>query len=315
MKWILLLVLVVGICTESLFAQKIRFTDTSNKWAMVNIDWGTLISTYPAQAHYTSDTILSGINYHHLISCDLYCSEYAIREDTIGGKLFFRYIKPNPVGDTIEYLFFDYSLKVGDTLRGIQGPQTVYAIDTVYIGAIAYKRWNLTNGSNNSFYDFIEGLGTTLGPCYSMHGPIFENANQLRCFTNKGSQLPVYPPLPLIAGNAIPVWSGMILPVNSFDNSSSCKYKTLGVLIQSGNSKITVIPNPGSSEISLNLPSEIHSANIRITDCTGRLVRQLITTSSKTNIGQYLSSSGLYYFLVQDLLTGQRYSGKFIFKP
>jgi len=312
-KWLMLFILSLTFAT-SIQAQKIRFTDTSNKWGLFhrNND-GPTVYYWSISQFYSTDTVLSGITYRHFTSTRGQSGqkpEFAFREDTLSGKIFVRFLsgQSNPYTDTLEHLFFDYGLVVGDTLKSNYPNQNwihiVTAIDTIKLAGIPHRRWFMNvlmtgSGLLAAPFQFIEGLGTANGPAFPIFPVNFENIDALRCFMNQNQNPPCSPALQTF--------------VDSFNNITSCKPS--GVLTNKPENTITITPNPGNSEISLNLPSEIHFASIRITDCTGRIIRLIITTSSKTNIGQCLSNSGLYYYLVQDLLTGQRYSGKFIFKP
>jgi len=305
MKWIALLLFAISFYTDA-FAQKIRFTDTSNQWKMLHINDGNGYTTDPNQAMYEKDTVIHGTSYHNLKETFTQ-RKILIREDTLTGKLFFRYLS-----DTLERLFFDYHFKIGDTLR-MSYPLCipyvlVLAIDSIQLGSVFYKRWNM------QAYDFIEGIGSTNGPLFNAYSHILEDIDQLRCFTTNGTQPTCYPTLRLPgSSHMIPSLPKMILPIDSFDNYSSCIYKTLGVSEEFSIPKIVVSPNPGRKEISLIIPPEIHTASIRITDCTGRIIRQLNTTSTQTNIGQYLRTPGVYYYQVQDPISFRRYTGRFVF--
>ena len=67
--------------------QRIRFTDTTNKWAMVYFD---LQATATMHSRYAKDTLISGNNYHRLVtSCFYSFPEMALarREETLAEKI------------------------------------------------------------------------------------------------------------------------------------------------------------------------------------------------------------------------------------
>jgi hypothetical protein len=51
-----------------------------------------------------------------------------------------------------------------------------------------------------------------------------------------------------------------------------------------------------------------------LADVTGRSVCKIPITAERTYIGQYLSSPGVYYYILQDAVTARRYTGRFIFR-
>jgi len=75
------------------------------------------------------------------------------------------------------------------------------------------------------------------------------------------------------------------------------------------------VPNPGSTEMVLKLPSLITGGKAVIIDEVGRRMADVSFTAKKTvPIGQYLHIPGVYYYILQDATTGQRYTGRFIYR-
>ncbi len=65
----------------------------------------------------------------------------------------------------------------------------------------------------------------------------------------------------------------------------------------------------------LNIPNSISSGILLLTDVQGRTMRKIEVGHDKmVRIGQYLQVEGIYYYTFQDKGTGQRYTGRFIYK-
>ena len=120
----------------------------------------------------SGDTIIQSQTYHKLIIpfvksnnsgvCDFTTIGYkgAFRQDKINKKVFFI-----PPTENTEQLLYDFTLQVGDTVKGflnlnLDQPDTIKSIDSVLVGNIYRKRWN-----TNSCYkiNLIEGIGSTYG--------------------------------------------------------------------------------------------------------------------------------------------------------
>ena len=167
-------------------------------------------------------------------------------------------------------------------------------------------------GQGNS-YIFVEGMGTLTTPTYSVSNWYFEDDAQLRCFTSKGIRPACLPHQRLTRPWDQPLGSYIAL-VDSFDNDMSCLLRIVSVANISQENAITIAPNPGNADIMLSIPVSVATVTIQISDYTGRILQKVTTSNRNTNIGQYLSTPGVYYYTLQDAATGQRYSGRFIFR-
>jgi len=180
------------------------------------------------------------------------------------------------------------------------------------LGGSFYRRWHMRGIRS---YDFMEGLGTFEGPLFSVCPSVFESGFQLRCFNNQGYQPPCSPPIPLPYAY-MDVWMG-IKTAAYFDNDSSCILQSVAVgvgQIASGPNAI-LIPNPGGRESVMRLLSTASLSSLLITDMTGRCIAHAsFDGTTEIPIGQYLSIPGVYFYTLQDAATGQRYSGRFIFR-
>lgn len=145
------------------------------------------------------DTTIGSQQYHKLYTpfVELNCASETphhdtgyvgcIRQDTVARKVYFVY--PN---DSVDSLLYDFSLQVGDTVRGMLSPifaqpDTVIAIDSILVGSDYRKRWYI-----NSAYSvyLIEGVGSDYGLIESSPGYITDAAvYTLICFKQNGITL------------------------------------------------------------------------------------------------------------------------------
>ncbi len=103
----------------------------------------------------------------------------AFRQDSLQQKVYF--IPPGNIRDT---LLYDFSLAVGDTLKGYLGgsfatPYSVVSIDSVSIENGSYrKRWNLrlTGCPPTDVLEIVEGIGSMDG-LISQHIPCFADVD------------------------------------------------------------------------------------------------------------------------------------------
>ncbi len=98
----------------------------------------------------------------------------AIREDTLGKKIYVRL--PNYPNEKILY---DFTQSVGDSINSVlaenTGPFVIESIDSVLIGSLYHKRFNI----NYPYTALIEGIGSTQGLLDPLGG--FEFGSILVC--------------------------------------------------------------------------------------------------------------------------------------
>jgi len=136
------------------------------------------------------DTAIEGMLYKKLRVSELdvwgsnYSNSYigAIREDLQIRKVFFY---PNYPEE--EFLLFDYSLNVGDTLDSYLGSDAViFAVDSVLVGNQLHKRMMYSLGIFPDTLALIEGVGMTNGLLQSLYDNTFETTSHLTCFEVSG---------------------------------------------------------------------------------------------------------------------------------
>src|SRR4051812_42339651 len=93
-----LLLVTVFLCLGlNCFAQKIRFTDTTNKWTVLKITFSEPSATGEESFGFGRDTAISGMVYHRLQNVNypnassVLFSPLALREDS--GRIYFRLLK------------------------------------------------------------------------------------------------------------------------------------------------------------------------------------------------------------------------------
>ena len=313
----------IACCTMQVcFGQKIRFTDTSNKWTDVLYGGLDPYSSRKETTAYSSDTIIAHQHYHRLIGLSSSPMNLAVREDTAAGIIYCRFLMAQYFDfrtDTFEHIFFDYRLKVGDTFRVSYGTRTVLervqALDSVMLDGMFYKRWSMKpQGGFTASYIFIEGLGPLTMPTFSISNQVFEHEWQLRCFYNKGRQ-PVLSPHQYLGANSYFQPESGVMLVDTFDNATSCMFRPATVSTPYAQTTHILAPNPATGPLLLTLSANIHAATFQILDVTGRVVYQQAITEQKTLMAQYLTTPGVYFYTLQDAATGGRYTGRFVFAP
>jgi hypothetical protein len=223
------------------------FPDSNAVW---NFNYSLVCMMWPGgstHANYSiiisGDTIINNTQYKKLYipAVDLNmsgtCNEPnggykgAIRQDTTNRKV---YIIP-PVSVS-EVLLYDFSMQVGDTLKGYLtqwffSPDTVQAIDSILIGNSYRKRWVI-----NYCYDFylIEGIGSTYGLTEQSPGCILDCCPgiYLTCFKQDNQIL--YP-----------------------DTATTCEIITVSVDEKENMEHgITIFPNPASDVLNISFNVE-----------------------------------------------------------
>jgi len=139
-------------------------------WTLATCPYGGSYARY--QYFSRGDTIISALHYTKLYRSGI-CNECcqapyspqdgylgSYRQDTIAKRVFY-----TPNGQTQEQLLYDFSLKVGDTIKGflcsMMGGQVISSIDSILLDSIYHRRlnWGVGIGTLN----FIEGIGSAQG--------------------------------------------------------------------------------------------------------------------------------------------------------
>ena len=231
---------------------------------------------------FSGDTLINSQAYHKLttpyvqsfstLTCGGVSTGYkgAIRQDTTVKKVF--YVPPT---DTAEQLLYDFTLQVGDTVRGYIEAFTfptadiVQSIDSVLVGNTYRKRWNI-----NSCYNihFIEGIGSTYGLFELTPGCITDQADySLICFQQNGQ--PLYPDTTTNCH--------LITSINSIDNYSD---------------QIKVFPNPSNGSFTVDFDTT-DITEIQLTNLLGNIIMKQ-QTDKQTQIKIDNLKSGIYILTI-----------------
>ncbi len=290
--------------------------DTANRWLVEHGGGGNPVDYYQTiyEARLANDTVVGGKTYKRMIAdvthrnlSPFYVSRYKgmlglYREDALLQRL---WCIPQK-GDGRERLIYDASWQVGDTVHWVYSPNisgvgTVTRLDSTLIKGQWHKVFHMaTTNSAGPGFEFIEGIGSTGGPAYPASPHVFETQWMLHCFTNNGVT-PVTNPS---------------LANGRFDNQASCIVTPLNIVPRAATEdQVLVVPDPGGSESRLKLPDGLSSGLLLVTDALGRRIAELsFSATRELPIGQYLSTPGVYYYVLQDAATGRRFNGRFVFR-
>lgn len=229
------------------------------------------------------DTIIDSISYHKLYksgSTHTHCASptsfnswtyyddyfLAFREDTALRKVF--WVGPS---STTEYLWYDFSAGVGDTICPWDPCTVVSSIDSIQIGSTFRKRFNLANPA--VFY-IIEGIGSNAGPMEPACP--FEYWASLVCFTQEGQTL--YP-----------------------DTVTTCDLITYLPDQPILNAGISVVPNPTSDYSTLYFGRSLQNATLTVINALGQTVVQLSNINgASVLINRNGLDNGLYMLQVTE---------------
>ncbi|MBS1773269.1 MAG: T9SS type A sorting domain-containing protein [Bacteroidetes bacterium] len=273
----LMYILFLLFTAHSSYAQKIRFTDTSNVWLVKSV--------------YTGGPILTSFSNQKITP--------NYREDTLLKKVYYKY----KLTDTDEYILYDYSLKLGDSIWKKHPNSDTFChivskIDSFQVAGDWYKIWYFkkvyqNNISGFNFWDFevVEGIGSIKnGTDYPLYPTVFEGYSTVLCFRNHGN----------------------IITVPGYLSPATCE---LSVNITPKSSKsISIIPNPANENGRIVFPDVIQSGSVVITNMMGQVVmRKEIVNKEEMTIGS-LGNEGVYFYTIIDKLSGQTYKGRFVYQ-
>jgi len=199
MKKLLVLIFVLVAVTSVTAQNYFPMPDSNAVW---RTNWSNLGCTnlgLPGSMYQyllTGDTIINNQNYVKIERTGFispYCPPYSYGRQIIGYQGAYRndvaekkvyYVFPD---STNEILLYDFSLAVGDTIKGyfatpnvtICQDLKVSSVDTIVLNNQQRRRLNVTGSFCG--YDFIEGIGSTHGLLESPQ--TMEEAGELICFT------------------------------------------------------------------------------------------------------------------------------------
>lgn len=224
----------------------------------------------------SGDTTINALTYHKLTTpfantIALIGYKGAIRQDITAKKIYFL-----PRTETTEQLLYDFTLQVGDTVKGyiqanLSQKDTIKSIDSVLVGNSYRKRW-LVNSNYNIY--FIEGIGSTYGLIEQSPGstPDFPDFS-INCFRENSQTL--YP-----------------------DSQTNCELINSVKRIDTNSNQIRVSPNSQSGSFTITFDNS-DIIEIKLIDLSGKVIFECPTTNKKTIMINNLQS-GLYILIGKD---------------
>ncbi len=274
------------------FGQKIRFTDSANRWLVHDhYIWGE--NSYWI-FNFVGDTIVSGIQYKRLKGR---LDTSLVREDTITHKVYVKNFVSQRINyhvDTAEELLYDFNLQLHDTfihfVDTVMIKDIVNSIDSVTIQGVSHKVWLFY------YYTVIEGIGCLDHPILPASYDVFEMYHDLVCFSNEHGT-------PLIT-------PGISGSKGYFDNFTSC---TAVVDDFTRKKNATIFPNPIDITSKIVLPYKVTSGKVSVVDDIGQMIINMdFENKEELQIGDKIKVPGIYYYRVTDNTSGKVFSGKFV---
>jgi hypothetical protein len=291
MKYLLALFITIFVFQAN--AQKIRLTDTSNKWHYCWWYWGSTageLAYYAMDSEFVGDTVVNGISYKEFLQWGPGLPDL-IREDTVTHKIYVILSLMGNLDTQNERLLYDFSLGIGDTLQnGVTNKSYVTGLDSTLINNTWHKVWQFTC-DNNFSYHVIEGLGSL----YTMLFPLDPSwtLQKLCCFQNNQNVPALYP------------------AVQSFDNVNSCNLSANRTNEKSFT--VQVSPIPVEQNTMVKFSEKVKSGRLVIYNSIGQPVfRSKIENNNSINIGRHLTTPGTYMYYFLDSNSGKYVSGKIV---
>ncbi len=289
MKHLSFFLSLVIIC-QAATAQKIHFTDRSNKWVVGVSCRGQ--ASY--KLSYSGTVQANGHEYRKLE--DLWIGRTIwLREDTTAGKIYC--VDPNKF--SAERVLYDYTLLPGDTML-LPDHQTkiwVTGIDSILINSQFYKIWYFF-APPGSYYPqvVIEGIGGSSEPLQFLNWNFYDDCSKnLSCFETGGHYV------------SIPNKTGI-----TWGSSTYCLQQLTVSQTDHELKDLKVVPNPALKNAHIQLPYTIEEGKVDFYSSFGSIVAsQVCTTTNQISIPNDLPA-GPYFFYVTDIDNGKFGSGKFI---
>ncbi|MCB0697126.1 MAG: T9SS type A sorting domain-containing protein [Chitinophagaceae bacterium] len=277
--------------TQILSAQKIRFTDSGNVWHEGFSDmytWG--VGKFEIQ----KDVTINGIVYKSFTTPGFF-----VRNDTTTQRVYM-------LKGGVEYLLYDFSLQVGDSIHYPNGTHYVSRIDSVKLDSVWHTVFYFNTGTAGGWpYAVVEGIGCIDGiifPLDNYHN--VEGHSWLVCFHHNGNKTNVTPPI--LYGN-----TGVNI---TFTNTDSC-YVGVATLSKTSHGSVTISPHHATVISKIILPEDLQEGTISIFNTIGQVVKTLfIYHAQAIPVKELQLNTGMYYYRISDNKTGQVWQGKLFYK-
>ena len=280
-------------------AQRIRFTDHSNRWVKYGSGNPSCPYTYNRILTYGTDTVIDGISYQHLLEnihvltttgcTTIPTANYFVREDTIAGIIYYRNLAITASHDTMEHIYFNYNLVAGDTINYLGSiHDSVLMVDSTLINGIYHKIFYMGSNRTMSVYTFLEGVGSMKFPYVNFMDGCDYGYEELECFS-QGTTLPDINFL---------VYSCYVTPGTLYHNGSSC----LGDGVENYKKtkySFTVTPNPVAELLTIQGSELIN--NIEIFRSFGKLLFKKSPEDNYCQVDVSEFNSGVYLVRINNI--------------
>lgn len=290
-KFLLLITVILPLSSMAQKSDYYPFPDSNAQW---NMHLSLMGYPGPAQEELYSiiisgDTLINGLSYKKLVIPFIQSSgksinslitpgfKGAIRQDTVNRTVFI--IPPTTV---TEQLLYDFTMKVGDTVRGYIETNTnpkdvVVSIDSVLIGSNYHKRWNI---NPNYFISIIEGVGSTYGLIEYSPGGVVDWADiSITCFQH--NSIILYP-----------------------DTATRCELITSILPGDKKSDNFKIYPNPSNGSFTVEFDKPMDIEEIRLTDLLGRIIlKQQPGILKKIEIGNLHDQTYILTIIDKDSIT------------
>jgi hypothetical protein len=270
------------------FAQKIRFTDSTNHWRYL---W--YYSSHPPHVpsseqyksrkyYYSGADTANGQTYRKLFRDQNYAG--MVREDTVSNNVFM--IRPNT---STEKVLYDFTVAPGDKItESIHGAVFVVQVDSVWMNNQWLKRVSTSDTFNLYTWTYVEGLGSITDypiPTWGLD-PNYGRTS-LICFSNN------------------------MVFLDSITNTP-CKDSVLEIREVSAEEQAVIYPQPSNGKVTIHLPIGFSDGTLTVVNITGQRMKQ-ITFRQRGDIIVEKLPAGLYLYVIRDSKTGAEQRGKIQF--
>jgi hypothetical protein len=299
-KLILLLSLIVNSILVNAQYKKM-LADSNHYWYQYNQSWYSptspfLFSLY--QLKNVKDTVINSKNYHKVKPFSsiynnsqggfIVVKQAFLREDTLAKKVYYYNFS-----DARDYLLYDFSKQLGDTIKGMAIMATpnsimqydtssfkVITIDSLLLGDSKYhRRFSLISATIGGTYTVIEGVGSNSGLLNPYIDGTISDAYYLMCYGYI---------LPLSKVYTNPMYNGSCnLTIGLKNNSIELP-------------RVSLYPNPTQGNFAIDVEGiELSKAQLSIINATGQLVFYLLQVNQSENIDISFLPTGVYCLKIQ----------------
>jgi hypothetical protein len=215
-----------------------------------------------------------------------------VRDDTANRRVYIKGLTTQlgfqRFRDTSEFVFMDYNLQLGDTLRmplamdqlgggDSVSVHVVYSVDSIHINNIWHKKFEMLVPQGFfepvDYYEFTEGVGSTTGPFFILYGSYYSEPG-LVCFQNQG-----------------------INPLSKYDD---CGEMTGIGTLRMENTLFSIYPNPAHDKITIGFVHQpMKKYTLKIMDIFGK-IKMVSTIDKDKTINIQKLTPGIYVVQVSN---------------